>query len=336
MDEREQLLHLFRIEPSDLDANRAGRLSERERRRYIRQWVTIVVVGALISALFTVEAVSTVRSSQGTSAQWIVPALLALVAGALTVVAGVGFKRSIAKPVTCISGPVSIEITNAGRGGRIVRLKASGKLLTLPAPPGGLGGVVKAYRAVLTDQPYHVYVLGPRVVAMEPATEMTPHSIGGSPDAQPVTVRGDHPLRLNAFGITCLALGVVFAVVLCAAGGWLTVVQLTGTQTTATVTDCVQDIDSRSGSYDCNGTWVAGGDLVFGNGHVEVGTVQGAEPSDIGKNLEVRLSGDEAYTESLLLPIIIGGLGLVMMALTVFALIRAVRRPSSSPPPRAS
>jgi hypothetical protein len=71
---------------------------------------------------------------------------------------------------------------------------------------------------------------------------------------------------------------------------------------------------------------VVGGDLVFGNGHVEVGTVQGAEPSDIGKNLEVRLSGDEAYTESLLLPIIIGGLGLVMLALTVFALIRAVRR----------
>jgi hypothetical protein len=325
MDEREALFRLFRIGPSDLEANRAGRLGDRERKRFIRQWVTIVVIGALVSALFSVIAVNEAGIRHPSSEQWIVPGVLALAAATVTVLIGLFFRRGIAVAVTCVSGPVSIELVKAGRG-RVVRLKVDGRMFSLPTPPGGWSGVVKPYRAVLTDQPYHVYVLGPRVVAMEPAADVTPYSIGESSHAQPVTVHGDHPLRLNGLGITCLALGVVFAVVLCVAAGSLMVVQLTGTQTTATVTDCVQDITSTSGSYDCNGTWVVGGDLVFGGGHVDYGAVDGAEPSDIGKTLDVRLSGGVAYTESLALPIILAGLGLAMATLSVFALVRAVRR----------
>jgi hypothetical protein len=60
---------------------------------------------------------------------------------------------------------------------------------------------------------------------------------------------------------------------------------------------------------------VAGGSLVGGNGHVVHGTIDGASHGDIGKGIEVRLSGDRAYTTSLRLPIILFCIGLAVAVL---------------------
>jgi hypothetical protein len=82
-----------------------------------------------------------------------------------------------------------------------------------------------------------------------------------------------------------------------------------GVTRTAKIIDCVDH--GRFGT-DCTGVWIEGGSLVGGRGHVIVGTVAGATSSDVGKTIDVTVTGDHARTTSLGLPITLIVLGLVL------------------------
>jgi hypothetical protein len=130
-------------------------------------------------------------------------------------------------------------------------------------------------------------------------------------------------------GVTPAAiLGILLAVGLLGGGVFILATQQTGDRAQAIVTDCARVI---RGGY-CSGTWVAGGDLVGGEGRVVSGTIEGAGPGDVGKTLDVRLSGDRAYSTSMRLPLILIGSGLVAAVLVVFEMRKARRVPA--PPAR--
>jgi ABC-type Na+ efflux pump permease subunit len=132
---------------------------------------------------------------------------------------------------------------------------------------------------------------------------------------------------LGVIALALLALGVGAAVT----GVSQIRTRATGEKTTARVTHCQLGGTSKSRSVDCTGTWVTGGKLVGGDGHVVVGRVEGASDDDAGKTIPVRLSGDgqKAYTPSLATPIVYVVVGLALLALGLFLLVRAVlRRPA--------
>jgi hypothetical protein len=81
--------------------------------------------------------------------------------------------------------------------------------------------------------------------------------------------------------------------------------QSTGERTTSKVIHCT----TGRGRYGCTARWVQGGSLVFGKGRVVSGTLEGAGPSDVGKTLDVRVSGGRAYTPSLRIPIALLAIG---------------------------
>ena len=76
------------------------------------------------------------------------------------------------------------------------------------------------------------------------------------------------------------------------------------------VTDCTGGATRYGGGVRCTGTWVVGGRLVGGNGHVVVGVVENAGYSDIGDRVSVRFHGDRATKTDFGLPIILLVLGL--------------------------
>jgi len=90
------------------------------------------------------------------------------------------------------------------------------------------------------------------------------------------------------------------------------VAQRTGEVAEARIVEC-RTVGGRYRSASCTGMWVAGGSLLEG-GRVERGTVEGATRGDIGKTLDVRISGDRAYTPSLRTPIVLGCIGLALAA----------------------
>jgi hypothetical protein len=128
-----------------------------------------------------------------------------------------------------------------------------------------------------------------------------------------------------------LLLGLVFLGGLGMLGGgvFLVVVQATGTPARARITDCHKS-GGRYRSDVCTGTWVTGGSLLDG-GRVVLGTVDGADSGDIGRTLDVRLSGDRAYTKSLRVPIVLIVLGLAVTAFGVRLLWMARRARRAGP-----
>jgi hypothetical protein len=90
-----------------------------------------------------------------------------------------------------------------------------------------------------------------------------------------------------------------------------------GERVQAKVTDCHVNTGAH-GSDVCSGTWVEGGALVGGNGHVVIGTIDDASFSDIGKTLTVHVHGDHAYTSSLRIPIILIVFGVLSLLYALF------------------
>jgi hypothetical protein len=121
---------------------------------------------------------------------------------------------------------------------------------------------------------------------------------------------------------------VLFSLVLLGGGAYVLFTQRTGTPARATVTECNQ---SRRNVV-CSGTWVAGGGLVGGDGRVVLGTIDGASSDDLGQTIDVRLSGDRAYTTSLRLPLILLGSGVTVLVLAGYELRR--QRRMLAPPAR--
>ena len=104
-------------------------------------------------------------------------------------------------------------------------------------------------------------------------------------------------------------------------------------------------VASCSGSYGryssgvvCQGTWVVGGALVGGNGHVVLGEVQDADDSDAGHTISVHLHGDTAYPtkDSLRVPIIFLVLGLPALYIGARALVFGVPQSWTARRPRAT
>jgi hypothetical protein len=80
------------------------------------------------------------------------------------------------------------------------------------------------------------------------------------------------------------------------------------------------------GTEICSGTWVEGGALVGGNGHVVIGTIDDASSSDIGKTLTVHVHGDRAYTSSLRIPIILIVSGVLTLLYVLFMVVVGLRK----------
>jgi hypothetical protein len=109
-------------------------------------------------------------------------------------------------------------------------------------------------------------------------------------------------------------------------GAFLLVQRATGPRAVATVGDCTTTGSGRYRSVHCTGSWTEGGSL-FEGGHIVVGAIQGAETTDIGKNLDVTVRGDTAYTRDVKLPLLLIGFGIVLcVALVNFIRVTARRR----------
>jgi hypothetical protein len=100
-----------------------------------------------------------------------------------------------------------------------------------------------------------------------------------------------------------------------AGGVYELVVQRSGERAAARVTEC-HKAGGRYRTDSCTGIWVRGGSLLAG-GHVVTGTIDGASSGDVGREIEVRLSGDRAYTTSPRIPIVLVVLGAAIAAFGV-------------------
>jgi hypothetical protein len=141
--------------------------------------------------------------------------------------------------------------------------------------------------------------------------------------AAPVNVEA---LRIVYGVIAVLGMGLLVA------GGFGVKSRETGPRAKATVTECnYVSGGTKTGTDVCSGTWVTGGSLVGGKGHVIIGNIEGAESGDIGKTLNVRLSGNHAYTSSLRVPIILLAIGLITVLGSVLVIIKGGRRQSRPP-----
>jgi hypothetical protein len=328
VDQQEALLRAFRITQTDLEANRVGRLGPSQRRRTLGAVVLGVVVGLALSAGVLIPTINQARTPGVEAQNWIIPGIAGLAVLVVTVTAAWGTLLRMQRRVECVTGSVSLDLVRIGRGGVVPKLQVAGRAFTLPRPPHALSGVIPAYRAILTDGSYHVYVQGLRLLAIEPvpASLLDREAVGGAGSVAVAGGAATGRSRVTWFVKACIVLLLLGALGMAAGGVYLTVIQFTGVAARATVTDCVQDPDSRYVTYDCTGTWVTDGSLVGGNGHVVVGTVDGADNTDVGTTLDVRLSGGEAYVQSLVVPLVLMGLGFPSAALIGYLLARTWRR----------
>lgn len=121
------------------------------------------------------------------------------------------------------------------------------------------------------------------------------------------------------------AIAAIFlAVPLIGPGAFLLVQRETGTRASATVSDCQASGSGRYRSVHCTGSWTVGGSLLD-NGHIVVGTIDGVDEGDIGKTIDVTISGDTAYSRGLALPLLLLGLGLVPVGLLILVRVRPRR-----------
>jgi hypothetical protein len=109
-------------------------------------------------------------------------------------------------------------------------------------------------------------------------------------------------------------------------GGCIRLVQeQTDTRTVATVTDCSSiGAGSHGGpSLECLATWTAAGRPV-------TGTITGVGKNDVGKKVKVTVNGHSAFTLSLVLPLVLIGLGAASLA-GAWPFITIVRRSRTRP-----
>jgi hypothetical protein len=130
-------------------------------------------------------------------------------------------------------------------------------------------------------------------------------------------------------GILVVIAAALIAVSMIGAGAFLLVQRQTGTRAVATVGDCVTSGGGRYRSVHCTGTWIIGGPLIGGGGHVVFGTIEGVDTDSVGKKIDVTLRGDTAYSRGLALPLLLVALGLVPGAAAALA-VRRGRRPRRS------
>ena len=253
------------------------------------------MIGLGLSAWVLIPTFNQARTPGVEAQNWIIPGVAGLAIAVLTVVAAWTTLRRMQRRVECVTGSVRLLNGRPGRAGTADRLEVAGRAFPLPQSALAASGVIPAYQAILTDGAYHVYVQGLRLLAIEPVwvSVLDRAAAGGAGSVAVVGTARPRRLRMTWFLKACFVLVLLGTLGIGAGGVYLTVIQFTGVPATATVTECVEDTSSRypGVTYDCTGTWVSGGALVGGHGHVIVGTVDGADNTDVGKTLGCQVGG---------------------------------------------
>ncbi len=91
--------------------------------------------------------------------------------------------------------------------------------------------------------------------------------------------------------------------VLVGAGGWLLWQRQFGAKVQAEVISCDVDVGYKTSSQHCLARWTE-------DGVEKTGPIQGSGDQEVGETVTATLRGDELYSRSLTLPLILLGLGL--------------------------
>lgn len=108
--------------------------------------------------------------------------------------------------------------------------------------------------------------------------------------------------------------------VLVGSGVWLLVQRQTGERVEAEVLGCDLDVGHRRSEQHCTARWTQ-------DGVEHVGPIQGSGDQEVGERVTATVRGDELYSRSLSLPLVLLGLGLPLCALPFAWVRRRIRRP---------
>ncbi len=156
MGHRDELLRLLKISPEDLEANRAGILSQRQA-RYLVQSGRRNLLGGLVIALALAAILFGVATKPLAPVQWLLAGALA---AAGLIVGYVGYNRTrlaAADPrVECLTGPAHAHMQ--GRAGWYLTI--AGRSFKLPIQ----------FWHLHNNAPYRVYVApkADRIISLEP------------------------------------------------------------------------------------------------------------------------------------------------------------------------
>jgi hypothetical protein len=123
-----------------------------------------------------------------------------------------------------------------------------------------------------------------------------------------------------------LTVFMVVPFILVGAGGWLLWQRQTGEAVQAEVLTCDFDIRYKTSSQHCTARWTE-------DGVEKIGPIQGSGDHEVGETVSATLRGDELYSRSLTLPLVLLGLGLPLLVLPFLWVRRAVSRRSESSAP---
>ena len=156
MTHRENLLQQMRLTDEDIEANRSGSLSQRQKRAIVQSGLGNLI-GAVVIALGLAAIMYFIVDKPLAPVQWILASLLA---GAVLIVGLVDFNRTRQAAadgrVEHFTGPVQVQARR--REGYF--LEVEGRSFRLPVH----------FWHVQNNAPYHVYVASKanRIVALEP------------------------------------------------------------------------------------------------------------------------------------------------------------------------
>lgn len=102
----------------------------------------------------------------------------------------------------------------------------------------------------------------------------------------------------------------VMPFVLIGAAGWLLWQRQTGETVQAEVLTCEFDIRYKTSSQHCTARWTE-------DGVEKVGPIQGSGDDEVGETVTATLRGDELYSRSLTLPLVLLGLGLPLLVFPI-------------------
>jgi hypothetical protein len=155
MSHREEILHAFGLGPDDIEANRAGQMTERQKQRLMRTGVRDV-----LAALVLVAGLAAILAFVAPAPLAPVQVILAAILGVILLVVGSNTYRkcraaAAAGRVESLAGPARVGRTKAG-----FHVTVSGRTFPVPIRFWNIqnGGAYRVYFASGTDQ----------VVAMEP------------------------------------------------------------------------------------------------------------------------------------------------------------------------
>ncbi|KAA1425881.1 hypothetical protein [Nocardioides antri] len=112
--------------------------------------------------------------------------------------------------------------------------------------------------------------------------------------------------------------------VLVGGGIWLLAQRQLGERVEAEVISCDIDVGYKTASQHCLARWTE-------DGVEKTGPIQGSGSQEVGETVTATKRGDELYSRSLSLPLVLLGLGLVMMVFPVLWLKSRLTTRSSSP-----